>query len=301
MKISIVCFSEEGSKRAAAIQDKMAEEIQIFYKGSLKEVKGARKVQESISEWSRTHWNEDALIFIGSCGIALRAVASCVESKLTDPAVLVIDEKGIFCISLLSGHLGGANELCRQISSTIGARAVITTASDVNGLLAIDLWADQQGIAIADKEAVKEFAAKLLRRDQVVVAGIGCKKGTPYERIRDVVEEACKEIKIQTDHIKLIASIDLKKEEEGLVAYAKSLQLPFVTYSSQVLARVQGEFSASSFVKEITGVDNVCERSALASCKDGRLLMKKYAKQGVTVAFAIENNGMFGEKINETT
>lgn len=104
----------------------------------------------------------DALIFIGASGIAVRAIAPYVKSKTTDPAVLVIDECANFVISLLSGHIGGANGLARQIAAAIKAVPVVTTATDVNNLFAVDEWAARRGMVIESMEAAKDFAAALV-------------------------------------------------------------------------------------------------------------------------------------------
>ena len=104
----------------------------------------------------------DALIFIGASGIAVRAIAPYVKSKTTDPAVLVIDECANFVISLLSGHIGGANELARQIAAAIKAVPVVTTATDVNNLFAVDEWAARRGMVIESMQAAKDFAAALV-------------------------------------------------------------------------------------------------------------------------------------------
>ena len=104
----------------------------------------------------------DALIFIGASGIAVRAIAPHVKSKTTDPAVLVIDECANFVISLLSGHIGGANELARQIAAAIKAVPVVTTATDVNNLFAVDEWAARRGMVIESMQTAKDFAAALV-------------------------------------------------------------------------------------------------------------------------------------------
>ena len=83
-----------------------------------------------------------------------------------------------------------------------------------------------------------------------------------------------------------IASIDLKKEEKGILSLSQDWQIPFVTYTEEELKQVPGEFTPSPFVKKITGVDNVCERSAVLASGNGRLLQRKTGENGVTTAVA---------------
>lgn len=104
----------------------------------------------------------DVLVFVGAAGIAVRTIAPFVKSKTTDPAVLVIDEQANFVISLLSGHIGGANVLARKIADEIEAQPVVTTATDVNSLFAVDEWATNHDMVIGDMHAAKEFAAALV-------------------------------------------------------------------------------------------------------------------------------------------
>lgn len=108
-----------------------------------------------------------AIIFIGSTGIAVRAIAPFIRHKSEDPAVLVIDEAGHFVISLLSGHLGGANELTRYISKLISAEPVITTASDVEGAFSADVFAKENGFILSDFGKAKEAQAKVLRGEKL--------------------------------------------------------------------------------------------------------------------------------------
>lgn len=109
----------------------------------------------------------DALIFIGAAGIAVRKIAPLVRDKFTDPAVLSIDEYGRYCVPLLSGHVGGGNAMARQLSALIGSVPVISTATDLNGVFAVDLFAARHQLVISDRRLAKEISAALLRGESV--------------------------------------------------------------------------------------------------------------------------------------
>ena len=102
------------------------------------------------------------LVCIMAAGIVVRHLAPLLQGKDRDPAVVVLDEHGRFAISLLSGHVGGANALARQVAQAVGGTPVITTATDVQGLPAVDLLAVQAGLAIENLAGVKEVSMALL-------------------------------------------------------------------------------------------------------------------------------------------
>ncbi len=104
----------------------------------------------------------DVLLFVGACGIAVRSIAPHLSGKATDPAVVVVDDQGKFAVSLLSGHLGGANALAREVADLLDATPVITTATDGAGCCCVDLWAQQQGLAILGLPEAKAISAALL-------------------------------------------------------------------------------------------------------------------------------------------
>ena len=122
----------------------------------------------SASDWAGAGFQQaDALLFVCASGIAVRAVAPHVRDKRTDPAVLVLDEGGSFVIPLLSGHLGGANALAEALAKQLGATPVLTTATDVNSLFAVDVFAKANDLYIEDMALCKAVSAALLNREQV--------------------------------------------------------------------------------------------------------------------------------------
>ncbi len=124
----------------------------------------------SLSGWTEEQFSRrEALIFIGAAGIAVRAVAPRVRRKTEDPAVLCVDEHGRYVIPLLSGHLGGANTLAETIAAITGGEAVITTATDINGLFAVDLWAKRQKMEILQPERIRMVSSRILRGDTISI------------------------------------------------------------------------------------------------------------------------------------
>lgn len=135
-----------------------------------------------------------------------------------------------------------------------------------------------------------------------IVAGVGCKKGTPVDKIEHAVQDAFAKAGLRMEALCAVVSIDLKKEEAGLLEFCETRNVPFETYAAEELQAVPGTYSASEFVSGVTGVDNVCERSAVKyasehgmnqgeqllgrQAKNGELLLGKQAYGGVTVALA---------------
>ncbi|MBR3102464.1 MAG: cobalt-precorrin 5A hydrolase [Lachnospiraceae bacterium] len=284
----------------------------------------------------------ELIVFISATGIAVRKIAPYLKSKTTDPAVLCMDETGKFVIPLVSGHLGGANEWAQKIEERTGATAVITTATDIEKVFAVDLFAKKNGLRIADSSKIKEVSSRLLAGEKVgicsayeiggkvpeglvycdrkdvaterpecgimitehvrlpqqfaiecrlipkdLILGIGCRKGTPAENMERFVRETLEQNGWDLRDVCAVASIDIKKEEAGIVALTEKLGVPFLVFDAEQLKNCKGEYTASSFVAAQVGVDNVCERSAMCVAGDGgRLLLKKTASEGMTLAVA---------------
>ena len=153
MNISIITFTENGTK--------LAEKIRQAFVGT--KMEEAKKLGLSLSDWTRQQFAEkNAIVVIGACGIAVRMIAPFVSDKLSDSPVVVADEAGTFVIPLLSGHMGGANELAEQIAGQIGGIPVITTATDVNHTFSVDLFAKKCGLSIYNREGIAKVSAKIL-------------------------------------------------------------------------------------------------------------------------------------------
>ncbi|MFP3090147.1 cobalt-precorrin 5A hydrolase [Treponema sp. TIM-1] len=275
----------------------------------------------------------DALIFIGAAGIAVRTVAPLLQSKDQDPAVVVIDEKAAWVISLVSGHLGGANALTRELAALLHSVPVITTATDINQVFAVDLWAQANGLVIDSLEKAKQVSAALLAGETMALKsdfsitgplppglktapgfeapvgiavslyrppkgwlqlvppclylGIGCRRGVPEEEIQSVLEAALALHGINSSAAAAVGTVTAKKDEPGLCSLCKKRGWQFFAYSPEELKGVPGQFTASDFVRSITGVDNVCERAAVLASGGGRLVFRKFSRGGVTVAGAV--------------
>ena len=169
MNIAVICFTEHGAVLAERLSKEFSERemtCRAWIKKKETQIPDCRNVQvltQSLREWTKEQFAAvDAMIFIGATGIAVRSIAPYVKSKKTDPAVIVVDEQGRHAISLLSGHIGGANALTLLVSEWIGAEPVITTATDLHGKFAVDAFAARRDLYIDSMTLAKEIAAALV-------------------------------------------------------------------------------------------------------------------------------------------
>lgn len=128
---------------------------------------GLSSLPDNVKAWLGELWGNYRILFIGAAGIAVRYIAPWVKDKYTDSAVLVMDERGRYIIPLLSGHVGSAVETAKEIASCIKAVPVITTATDVQGKFAVDVFARKNGLAITDREMAKAISAAVLEGEKV--------------------------------------------------------------------------------------------------------------------------------------
>lgn len=334
MIIRIVSYSERGSETVEKIAAGLREreyECRCFAPPAYCHP-DMLPLEKSAQAWAQEGFREaDALVFCCAAGIAVRAIAPSVKNKAEDPAVVVVDELGKFAVPILSGHLGGANKLALEIAKDIGALPVVTTATDLNGVFAVDVFARSNHLRIENMQLAKDVSAALLAgkavgfcsdlpcegplpagltrertplgicvtadRDKApyektlrllprrFTVGVGCRSGKSAEELEAFFLRQLADCGVGPGELRCVASIDLKKDEAGLVTLCRKYALPFVTYSAEQLRAVPGDFSASEFVMKTTGVESVCERAAVLA-GGGKLKKRKTAADGMTFALA---------------
>lgn len=171
MKIAIITITRNGARLGARLKSSFTgADLYALPKYLGTAGKGAVAIEGELSSLFKGLWPEvDGFVCIMATGIVIRLVAPLLTSKESDPAVVVMDDAGKFSISLLSGHLGGANELAERCAFMTGARAVITTATDANGLPSFDMLARENGWIIENISRVKTLNALLLDDEKIAV------------------------------------------------------------------------------------------------------------------------------------
>ena len=171
--------------------------------------------------------NSNALICLFSLGAVIRLIAPYLKNKKTDPAVIVIDDKTNFVISVLSGHIGGANELTQEISEKLNALPVITTAADVNKTIAVDLVGREFGWKIDDETTVTKISAHMVNAEPIgVFQQTGNKKWYKELPKNVTIYNSLEELKKSNSKAHLIISdtiIDNELAQESVIYRPQSL------------------------------------------------------------------------------
>lgn len=347
-ELAVLTYSERGAETAQELMRKLQREgfscqgylYEAYQKEGFTPFAGADDLVKDCFEWKR------GLVFVCAVGIAVRLISPFIRSKETDPAVLVLDETGKFVIPLLSGHLGGANELARLCALATGGTPVITTATDVRQRFAVDDFARRYDMAVDQLKKAKKISVEILagctveicvrwltdfhhneyllgdrqlpfvekfsgRNRGILISpfceetldpedviqliprrfilGIGCRKGVEADRLQSVVREALMQQKLDERSLMKITTIDRKRGETAILSLAEAWNLPVEAFSAEELAAQEGTFTGSEFVREVTGVDNVCERSVLAG-GSSEILIPKYAREGITASVGVYRN-----------
>ncbi|MCK5844848.1 MAG: cobalt-precorrin 5A hydrolase, partial [Victivallales bacterium] len=302
--------------------------------------KAATFAPKTLSAVIAENWNKfDAHIFIMATGIVVRKIAGLLDSKLTDPAVVVCDELGNHAISLVSGHIGGANRLAEDIAGITGGRAVITTATDINNLMAFDELARINKWRILNPKKIKALNSMLLEGKKIdllipkniftkhyenvrgislvsetakiagdaavvldassdtitiptlaltsssYVVGIGCRKNVSADEIQTAFSATLKTAGVDATEVTLLVSADVKKDEAGLLEFAKNQKLKLKFFSKETLNAVQTPNHSPRAMKEF-GIASVCEAAALTASQNGELILEKQKYPKVTIAIA---------------
>lgn len=291
------------------------------------------------------------LILFISLGAVVRMIAPLIKDKKNDPAVVVIDDCCKNVISVLSGHLGGANELTREIAALLHANPVITTASDVQQTIAVDLFGSRFGWVWDSEEHLTKVSAAVVNeehvavvqesgerswwiydrplpenikiyqsileainakpsgalivthrlltpeetpilqygiifRPKVIVIGIGCNRGTSAEEIHFVIEETLLELGFSSKSVKAICTIDLKKDEEGLLQVVNERNVEFCTYTAKELNEMHIE-EPSETVYKYTGAYSVSEAAAKRYLQSNSLVLVKKKSGNVTISVGV--------------
>lgn len=255
MKIALISLSDEGAHLVSGLARGFTRPDLFLHDGVSGELVGSRF--SSIVTLTREVFDKyDGLVYAAPCGTVVRALAPNVKDKHTDPAVVVVDVVGRYVISLLSGHEGGANALAIRVSNILGSEPVITTT----------------------KEALK-----------TVIVGIGCRRGTTSEAIIHAVKEALRQASAKLAQVRLLASADVKADEEGLWMAADKLGIPLRLISSEEICLCSRPFESSDLVESKVGLPAVAEPAAILAGRRTRLILPKIVCNGVTIAVARES------------
>lgn len=348
MRIAIIAITRNGARLGTQLRDGLGNgELYVLQKFAGQAGKGAVSFTGELKGVVAELWPSfDGFVFIMAAGIVVRMIAPHLVAKDVDPAVVVMDDAGRFAISLLSGHLGGANELACRCAFVTGAREVITTATDANNLPSFDMVAREEGWVIDDPCRVKTLNALILEGEEIAVVdptdrlrtafhgtarltfhdtfvealqsgakgfvfvtnrrlppqaqadtllvlrprnlvlGIGCNSGTRAEEIEEVVTAQLKRLFLSLKSVACIGSASAKREEAGLLAFAREHGLPLRFFESEELNGVTVPSPPSAHALGAIGAAGVAEPAAILASGGGRLLLKKIRSGNVTLAIA---------------
>jgi cobalt-precorrin 5A hydrolase len=331
MRFAIISVTKQGQKVASDMalvlkNDPTVIKVDLFHK-NVKET-----LNKSFNEY-------DCWVAIMATGIIVRIICPLIKSKLNDPAVLVVDENKKHVISLISGHLGGANQFSIKIAGVIGAVPVITTATDLKCKMGIDTLANQYWFDIHQPHLIKEVNQLLAEDGRVdlylpsrfkflenhpyvknsyqihiweksfiraylpgkelnneldlypkrMVAGLGSKKGVTVEQVFFAIRSALQHLHLPFERLDVLATADVKQYEKGIIDAASKSGLNLEIVSLNEIAEFNhGDCGHSPLVQREFGVQGVCEPVSLIKAGiKSRLILKKTAYNGVTVAIAV--------------
>ena len=256
MKIALITFSEPGARIALSLLKSMKEADIYLHKNVETQVPGATTFRTVMDLTAEIFTQYRGLVYVAPAGLVVRAIAPHLKNKHVDPAVVILDVNARFAISLLGGHEAGGNRLAVGIANHLGAEPVISTTT----------------------EAAKG-----------IIVGIGCRRGTPSDAIIQAVKEGLEEAGHPLEQVRLLASADIKADEEGLLAAAETLDIPIRFIPSDEIQSTTRSFTTSTFVEQKTGLPAVAELAALLAGRRTTLVLQRKVYCGVTIAIARES------------
>lgn len=252
MTLAVVTLNPRGRQIARRLRQRMPEADLFLPTALADEGSPFSNLRELVADIFSKY---QGIVFIMPVGIVVRIIARHARDKHLDPAIVVMDEAGRFAISLLSGHEGGANLLALKVANATGAEPVITTAAEAS---------------------------------RSIVVGVGARRGISSQAVKQSIAAALDTVGSTVASVRWVATIEEKASEPGIVAACAAMGLSIRTFSKERIARFQGNYQRSAFVKEKIGVEGVCEPCVLLSGREMRLLLSKTASGGVTVAVGEE-------------
>lgn len=317
MKLAVWAVTRGAGLNGVEIKNKI-EGIDVFTLSKFK-IDNSIQMENFTEELNEAFNKYDGHIFIMATGIVIRKIASLIKSKDVDPAVVVIDEGMNFVISLLSGHLGGANDLTQNLHEIFGLVPIITTSSDVTGKIAVDTLSQKLKCNLKSLEAAKKVTSLIVDGKNVelslpknicnenpegvmvisnkenleivhlypenLVIGIGSRRGIEKEKVYEFLIETLEKHNLSLKSIKHFATVDLKADEKGIIETARELGKELKIVSREEILTVEDMFHGSEFVKKEIGVKAVSEPCAyLTSSKDGKFIEIKAKKDGMTIS-----------------
>ncbi|MCR5607999.1 MAG: precorrin-3B C(17)-methyltransferase [Lachnospiraceae bacterium] len=274
--INIICFTKKGMITGEKIKNIVNEECSLYvkssYVGDSDMVKEAINVEESLKEWTKKHFKtNDTIIFVSATGIAVRAISECVNNKLEDSAVLVIDEGGNFVIPVLSGHIGGANDMAYRIANSLKASPVITTATDIHNAFAVDIFAKNNNLIISNKDDIKKISSKVLA-GYTITMSIECGYVDKIKGIPEVIHRISYPPK---EYVDIVISGEEREFNAGIVLKPRKKKFilgvgckkgtdtdKFESYIKETLANNNIDLSE---ILKIASIDIKCNEEAIVS------------------------------------
>ena len=254
--IALVTLSREGARIARTLAAHLPEAA-IFLHDSVNIEEMGERFESIFELTARIFSQMKAIVFIAPAGVAVRSIAPHIKDKMTDPAVVVVDVKGRYAISLLGGHEGGANMLSVKIGNILEGEPVITTTT----------------------EALK-----------TIIVGVGCRKGCGSGTIIEAVKKGIADAGADMSEVRYIASADIKEKEQGLVDAARTLGIPLRLVASQEIRSRALPCQESALVRETFNLPGVAEPAALLAGRRTSLILPKTIYEGVAIAIARENS-----------